>query len=90
MCLMQHDIPIGIYICKPFSHNGVNHVYCSFIHIVSIHFPSPEKSPGNSATIGAAVGGVIGAMLVVVAVTAVIVVTVYCFMCARRKGSIDL
>ena len=47
-------------------------------------------TPGNSATIGAAVGGMVGAMLVVVAVTAVIVVAVYCFTCAKKKGSVSV
>ena len=46
--------------------------------------------PDNSATIEAAIGRVVVAMLAVVAITAVIVLTVYCFMGARRKGSIDL
>ena len=41
----------------------------------------------NSATIGAAA---VGAMVAVVAVAAVVGLTVYCFMGARRKGSIDL
>ena len=42
-------------------------------------FPAPIYS-------GAAVGGVVGSILTVIAVTAVVVLTVYCFMCARRKG----
>ena len=46
--------------------------------------------PDNSATVGAAVGGVVAAMVGVVAVTAVVVITVYFFIDARRKGSIDL
>ena len=45
--------------------------------------PSPEKSQNI-------VGGVVGAMLVVVAVTAVIGLTVYCFMGVRTEGSINL
>ena len=61
-----------------------------FLYIVMLFLvvTSPEKSPDNSATIGpgAAVGGVAGAMLAVAAVTAVVVLTIYRFKCAKRKG----
>ena len=50
----------------------------------------PLPAPDNSATIGTPVGGVVGAMVTVVAVTVMVVLIVYCFICARRKGSIDL
>ena len=50
--------------------------------------PSLEKYPGNK--LAAAVGGVVGAMLAVVAITAVVVLTVYHLMCGRRKDSIEL
>ena len=49
----------------------------------------PEKSPDNSGTIGAAVGGVVATMVVVVALTVMVVLTVYCFMGAKRKDSVD-
>ena len=58
--------------------------------MVSIYSPSPEKSPESSDSVGAAVGGVVGALLLLAAVTAVAVLTVYCFMGARRKGSSNL
>ena len=57
-----------------------------FLRFISL----PENSPDNSDSIGPAVGGVVGAFLAVVSVTAVVVLTVYCYMCARRKGSVDL
>ena len=50
--------------------------------------PSLEKYSANK--LAAAVGGVVGAMLAVVAITAVVVLTVYHLMCGRRKGSIEL
>ena len=50
--------------------------------------PSLEKYPDNK--LAAAVGGVVGTMLAVVAITAVVVLTLYHLMCARRKGSIEL
>ena len=78
------------------------HTHCNYAHALLFSFTnmtllccfncyfisSPEKSPDSSAPIDfeAAVGGVVGAMLGVVSVTAVVVLTVYCFMCARRKG----
>ena len=68
------------------------HMYIIHFYDVSItkYVHLPVNSPDNSATIGAAVGGVVGAMVAVVAVTAAVVLTVYYFISARRKGSIDL
>ena len=55
-----------------------------------MQFLSIPSAPDSSAMIGATVGGVVGALLVVVAVTAVVVLTGYWLMCTKRKGSIDL
>ena len=52
---------------------------CEFI-------PSPEEPPDNSAIRE----GVVGAVLAVVAVTAVVGLTIYCFMGDGRESPIDL
>ena len=68
-------------------------ILCGILHHcydVSITKYVPLPAPENSATTETAVGVVVEAMVIVVAITAMIVLTVYWFIYARRKGSIDL
>ena len=84
MILILHIIIYYYYVhVLILLYNFYDVLIAKYVHL-SVNFPD------NSAIIGAAVGGVVGAMVTVVAVTAMVVLTVYCFICARRKGSIDL
>ena len=58
------------------------------LRVMHTFTPSLQKYPDKK--LAAAVGGVVGAMLTAVAITAVVVLTIYHLICAKRKGSMEL